>query len=126
MSDRHRCSDDVHLTENVSVGFESAGALVFPIVGVIFGSTHWAGLACIPRIDKNDVYSRQRRLVLDKLGQAIEAPVMEIFCVLAACSCSLADASEFFHLDGFDNVCFGKVDNCSRKLMVLILHPATY
>jgi len=106
------------------VGFESAGAFVFPIVGMIPCSAHWTGLACITRIDKNDVYSRQSRLILDKLGQAIEAPGMEILCVFAACSCRLADASEFFHLDGFDMVCFGKVDNRSRKLMVLILHPA--
>ena len=126
MSVRHRCLDDVHRTENVPVGFESAGAFVFPIAGMVPRSAYRAGLAGISRIDKDDSNSRQGSLVLDELGQAIETPGMEILCVFTACSCRLADASEFFHVDDFDMVCFGEVDNRPGKLMVFVFHPALF
>ena len=124
MSARHRCSDDIHHTENVSVGYKSAGAFVFSVAGVVPGSTYRAGLACIPRIDIENAYSCQGCLVLDELCQAIETPAMEVLCVFAACSCHLADAREFFKLDGGDVVRFREVDNLTGDFVVLVGHPA--
>ena len=124
MSARHRCSDDVHRTENVSVSFEPAGAFVFSVAGVILFSACRTGLAGVSGIDIINAYSCQGGLVCDELGQTIETPGMEVLFVFTACSCRLADASEFFKLDGFDVVFLGEINNRSGKLMVFVLHPA--
>ena len=126
MSARHRCSDDVHRTENVSVDFESAGAFVLSIFGVITFPACKAGLTGVSWIHVHDFDARQFSFVLNELGKAIEAPVMEISFVFTACSCRLADASEVFKLNGGDVIRFGEIHNLSGYLMVFVSHPPLF